>query len=152
MNSDAPQVHWFRRVIDSWATRSLAVGAVATVFDIAVGSLLLFQLGASTRVAAMVGVVVGATFTFFANRYFAFKEHNPKLTGPAVRFVAVTLVSTLVHGQFVVWLRETVGVPFVAAKMVADVAVFSIGQLLLLRYLVFPKTKVPEAGAETAGQ
>jgi hypothetical protein len=29
--------------------------------------------------------------------------------------------------------------PVVIAKLIADVAVFSVGQLLILRYLVFPR-------------
>ncbi len=132
-----PQAHWLRRLAGSWATRSVAVGAVAMVFDIAVGSLLLFRFGVSTQVSAMVGVVVGLVFTFFANRYFAFREPNPEVAGPAVRFIAVSLVSTVLHGLLVGWLRDSLGVPFVVAKMIADFLIFTVGQLLLLRFVVF---------------
>ena len=128
------------KVWESWATRSLAVGAVATVLDIGLGASLL-AFGASTRLAAMVGVALGALFTFFANRHFAFRDHDPKLASPALRFVAVTVLSMLVHGQFVVWLRDSFGVPYVVSKMMADLAVFTFGQLLVLRFIVFPKAK-----------
>src|SRR5437773_10217004 len=113
----------------SWATRSLAIGGIATVLDILVGTTCLSLLAVPTRFAAMCGVVVGATFTFFANRYFAFKEHNPKLTKPALKFVLATSASMLIHGQLVVLLRDHAGVPFVVAKMIADIGVFSVGQL-----------------------
>ena len=66
-----------------------------------------------------------------------------KLTKPALKFVLATSASMLIHGQLVVLLRDHAGVPFVVAKMIADIGVFSVGQLLLLRYLVFPKAKPP---------
>ncbi len=132
--------HWLRRVWESWATRSLAVGAVATVLDIALGGTLLL-LGVPTRGAAMTGVVLGAAFTFFANRYFAFKEHHPELASPAIRFLIATVLSSIAHGQLVVWMRDNAGIPFVVSKMAADLVVFTFGQMLLLRYVVFPKKK-----------
>ena len=35
--------------------------------------------------------------------------------------------------------------PVVLAKMIADLAVFGVGQLFLLRYVVFPVAREPEA-------
>jgi len=134
---------WVKKLYRSWATRSLAVGAVATVVDISIGLLCVNALVWSTRASAMVGVAIGATFTFFANRYFAFREHNPKLAKPAVKFVLATAVSMVAHGQLVVVMRDWWAVPFVPAKMVADVLVFSIGQMILLRFVVFPRAKKP---------
>lgn len=139
----ASLLHW---AWDHWATRSLAVGALATAIDICFGTSLLL-VGLPTRWAAMSGVVLGGAFTFLANRYFAFREHNPKLASPAVRFIVVTGLASIVHGQVVVWLRDVLGVPFVIAKMAADLAIFTFGQLLLFRYVVFPKQK--EEAAET---
>jgi putative flippase GtrA len=128
------------KVWQSWATKSLAAGALATVIDLSVGATLL-ALGTPTRFSAMVGTIFGSTFTFLANRYFAFREHRPQVASPAVRFVAVTFISSLVHGQLVVMLRDLWGVPFVPAKMIADVCVFTFAQLFVLRYIVFPKPK-----------
>ncbi len=130
-----------QRLWKSWATRSLAIGAGATVIDIGVGLLCVTGLGLATRIGAMLGVAVGATFCFFMNRYFAFREHNPQLASPAAKFIVATAASMVIHGQFVVMLRDHFGVPFVVSKMIADVGVFSLGQLLVLRYLVFPKAK-----------
>ena len=131
----------------SWATRSLAVGAAATALDIMVGLVCLHLLGLSTRIGAMTGVAIGGAFTFFANRHFAFKEHNPALAKPAFKFVVATGLGMVVHGQLVVLMRDHAGIPFVLAKMIADMGVFTFGQLLVLRYLVFPKGK-PSAGEE----
>jgi len=141
---------WVTKAWHSWATRSLTIGALATVLDITIGLFCLHWLGQSTRVGAMSGVAVGAAFTFFANRHFAFKEHNPKLAKPALKFLLATGVAMAVHGQFVVFMRDGVGIPFVLAKVVADLAVFSVGQLFVLRYLVFPRAKPTDEGAEPA--
>ena len=62
-----------KRVLKSWATLSLAAGAFATCFDIALGTTLL-HFGTPTRVAAMVGTSFGSTIAFFLNRYVAFRE------------------------------------------------------------------------------
>jgi len=127
------------RIWNSWATRSLAVGAVATVLDLAIGLTLRNLLHVETRIAAMSGVIIGSTFTYFANRYFAFRDENPALASSMLKFVLATVISSLVHGQFVVWLTDRLGVPFALSKVLADLAIFSVGQLLVLRYLVFPK-------------
>jgi putative flippase GtrA len=118
------------------------VGAVATVLDVVSGTLLL-ALGVPTRWCAMAGVVVGGTFAFFANRSFSFRQQGQPLGMPAVKYVLATGAAMLLHGQVVVWLRDSFGVPFVVSKVLADLAVFSLGQLVVLRYLVF--TAKPDA-------
>jgi putative flippase GtrA len=135
-----------------WAAKSLAIGAGATVIDVAIGTALVTWAGFGTRAAAMTGLAVGTTANFLAHRYIAFREKNAKLASPALRWAAMTVVQTLVHGQVVVMLRDWWGVPFVASKVVADVMVFSVAQLVMVRYLIFPKGKVvatPELSAPT---
>lgn len=136
-----PRPTWAQRLWSSWATRSLAIGAVATGLDIGLGATLLTVFDVSTRISAMTGVILGATFTFFANRHFAFQQQGAALVAPALKFLAITALSSLAHGQLVVLLRDRLGVPYVPAKVLADLAIFTFGQLLLLRYVVFGKTK-----------
>ncbi|MFN0060983.1 MAG: GtrA family protein [Myxococcaceae bacterium] len=127
----------------SWATRSLAVGALATLVDIGV---LLFcdrWLGLMTPISAAIGVMVGATLTFFLNRHFAFRDHHPELAPQAMKFVVATGGCMVIHATLVGLMRDRAGVPVVLAKLVADLLVFSVGQLLLFRYVVFPKKKTP---------
>lgn len=124
----------------SWATRSLAIGAVATVVDVSIGTLLVVYLGLGTRAGTMIALAIGTTLNFLAHRFIAFREHNPKLADPALKWATMTVVQTLVHGQLVVMLRDWWSVPFVAAKMISDVLVFTVAQLLLVRYVVFKKT------------
>jgi putative flippase GtrA len=125
----------------SWATRSLAVGGVATLLDIAIllGVIRLFQL--PNPVGAAIGVTVGSTFTFFANRHFAFRDRHPELAPQAVKFVLTTVPAMAVHAGLVGLLADRFGVPVVISKLVADVLVFAIGNLLILRYVVFPRQK-----------
>lgn len=120
-----------------WVTRSLAVGAVATAIDVMILLACVKLLDLPTPIGAMTGVAVGSTFTFFANRYFAFRDHRPELAPQALRFAVTTGCAMLVHASLVWWLRDWVGIDVVYAKLIADVLVFSVGQLLVLRYIVF---------------
>ena len=133
---------------NQWATRSLAVGAVSTVFDLGIGGTLLWA-GAPTRAAAMTGTLFGSVFSYFANRSFAFRDRDPSRS-TFLRYAAVTVVASTIHGQFVVWFSG-LGLPYVAAKMASDFIVYTVGQLLLLRYVVFPrKISGPPASPEGA--
>jgi putative flippase GtrA len=138
------------RLWKSWATRSLVAGGIATVVDILVGLGVLAVFDSfnehlpphrAVSIAAMVGVAVGTMVAFVVNRFFAFKEKNPKVAGPALKFLLATAVAMVIHGQLVAFLKVQYAVPFPIAKMGADLAVFSVGQLLVLRFLVFPKKK-----------
>ena len=125
----------------SWATRSLAVGAAATVLDVAVLLVCVKAFRLPNPIGAMVGVLFGSTLTFFANRHFAFRDHNPNLAPQAAKFVLTTLAAMLVHAQVVYLFADRLDIPVVLAKLCADVIVFTVGHLLLLRYFVFPKKK-----------
>ncbi|HET6982705.1 MAG TPA: hypothetical protein VFI53_11230, partial [Myxococcaceae bacterium] len=49
------------------------------------------------------------------------------------------------HALLVRTLHDRLGVPVVLAKLVSDVCVFTFGQLLLLRFFVFPARQKLEA-------
>ena len=129
----------WNRLKNFWAARSLVVGAAATVLDLGLG-LSLKAAGAPTRAALMSGAVLGATFSYFANKRFTFKDSHLATGNSALRYVLVTGAAILIHGQLGTWLTA-LGLPYLVAKFSADFLVFNLGQLLLLRYLVFPKTE-----------
>ena len=135
---------WFRALVQrlsrSWAARSLQVGALATLVDIAVLLTCVRVLRLPTPVGAAVGVAIGATLAFFLNRSFAFRAQGTPVTGQAVRFMISTLIAMSIHAPLVGVLADRLDVPVVVAKLFADVLVFSIGQLLALRFLVFRKS------------
>jgi putative flippase GtrA len=111
---------------------------LATLIDICVLLLLVKGFHFPNARSAMVGVAVGATFTFLANREWAFRHHGSTLRTQVAKFASATALGMGAHGAVVYVLADHLGVPVVLAKLAADVAVFSVGQLLLLRYVVFP--------------
>lgn len=128
-----------QKIYRSWATRSLAIGAVATFVDVTIGTILVSFLEMPTRFGAMCALAVGTTVNFLGHRYFAFRESNAKVADPAMRWLAMTVLQTIMHGQLMVMLRDWWGVPFVPSKFAADLVVFTGAQLLIVRYVVFPK-------------
>ncbi len=139
-----------RSLWHSWVTRSLAAGGVATALDILTLLACVKLARLPTPVGAGLGVMVGAVWAFWANRRFAFKDSQGALGPQALRYSVATGVAMLVHAALVGWLADHVGVPVVLAKLAADVAVFTVGQLLLLRYLVFPRSTRPAPPATPA--
>ncbi len=134
-----------RGSLRSWAVPSLMVGAVATLVDIGVLLAAMRWIHASSAEGAMLGVAVGSTVAFLGNRRFAFRSEATAWLPEALRFLAGTAAGMLVHAALVRTLADGMGVPVVLAKLVADVCVFTFGQLLLLRFFVFPARRKLEA-------
>lgn len=135
------QQHWLRRFVDSWATRSLAVGAMATVLDLLTVFVTFELLVWAKPSATSFGAVLGAIFTFFVNRHFAFRDHEPDFAPQMIKFLLTTAGTVAIHAGLVWVLSVQNGVNVYVAKLISDIAVFSVGQLFLLRYIVFPKAK-----------
>jgi len=136
--SNRPFFQTLGRVARGWVSRSLAVGAVATLVDIAVMLACIHFFAFPNPLAAAAGVAVGSTLAFFGNRVFAFPDANRELAPQAWRFVGTVSVGMALHASLVHVLADRFAVPVVLAKLVADLAVFGLGQLFLLRYVVFP--------------
>ena len=128
-----------KKVVASWATKSLAVGAVATAIDVAIGSFLVYVMQLPTASSAMLALAVGTTVNFLGQRRYAFKE--TKVATPAAKWALMTAGQSIVHGQLVHVFRDWWGVPYPFAKMGSDVLVFGLLQLVLLRLFVFPKER-----------
>ena len=131
----------------SWAAPSLMVGAVATLVDVGVLLAAIRWLHASSAEGAMLGVAVGSTVAFLGNRRFAFRSSARAWAPEALRFLAGTVAGMGVHAMLVRTLADRAGVPVVLAKLVSDVCVFTFGQLLLMRFFVFPARRTLEAVA-----
>ncbi len=138
-----PFTHALRRLARGWASRSLAVGAVATLVDVCVLLLCVKGLDFPNPLGAAVGVAVGSTVAFFGNRTFAFPDCEPEMGPQLARFIATISIGMALHASLVHVLADLFAVPVVLAKLIADLAVFGLGQLFLLRYLVFPAAKHP---------
>ncbi len=129
-----------------WATKSLVIGAVATGIDVGIGTFCAMVLHLPTRVCTAAGLCVGATLNFLAQRRYAFADGDTRLGHTFVRWALVTAAQILVHGQLVTMLRDSLHVPYVPAKMLGDLVVFTGLQLVLLRYVVFPRRKQSATG------
>ena len=129
-----------QKVMASWAARSLQVGALATVLDVCVLLVCKKVLNLPTPVGAAIGVAIGSTLAFFLNRAWAFRARGTPVTGQAVKYIISTLIAMSIHAPLVGILADWLDVPVVVAKLAADVLVFSIGQLLAMRFLIFRKT------------
>jgi putative flippase GtrA len=139
-------VSFVERVWKFWGSRTLMIGAVSTTLDLVTGGLVLW-LGGPTRAAAMAGTTVGSTFSYFANRHFAFKDHEEPVARSGIKYFIMQAVLGLAHGQVVVMLRDHAGIHYILSKMLADVLVVTGPQMLLMRYFIFPKKKQsPVAG------
>src|SRR5262249_32453232 len=128
------------RAVASWAARSLQVGALATLVDVCVLLVCKKALKLPTPVAAAIGVAIGSTIAFFLNRAWAFRAQGTPVTGQAVKFIISTLIAMSIHAPLVGILADWLDVPVVVAKLAADVLVFSVGQLLAMRFLIFRKS------------
>jgi putative flippase GtrA len=128
------------RVLKSWAARSLQVGALATAIDVCVLLICVRIFKLPNPAGAAAGVAVGSTVTFVLNRTFAFRDKHSPVGPQALRFILSTLVAMAIHAPLVYLLANKVGIDVVVAKLIADVLVFSVGQLLVLRFLVFHKS------------
>lgn len=139
------------KIWHSWATRSLGVGAVATALDVVILLIVVKSFGLPNPVGAAVGVTFGTIFTFFANKHFAFRDRRPELAPQALKYVATWLPAMAIHATLVGLLADRVHVPVVISKLIADVLVFAVGNLLILRYIVFPRDK-PQESSQPASQ
>jgi putative flippase GtrA len=144
--SPRPFAQAVARLAGGWASRSLAVGAVATAVDVGVLLVCVRWLGFANPLGAAAGVAVGSTVAFAGNRWFAFRDAEPEMGPQIVRFVATVSVGMVLHASLVHVLADMFAVPVVLAKLIADLAVFGLGQLFLLRYVVFPQAKEPRVG------
>jgi hypothetical protein len=83
---------------------------------------------------------VGASVGFTLNRGVAFRDAGPVI--PAIlRYVAAFGLLMALHAGAVGVLTGPWRIPLVLAKACADVSLLAGGQLLLLRYIVFPRNK-----------
>lgn len=117
------------------------IGAVGSAVDLAVLLLTVKALGFPAPLGAACGVTLGAVTNFVLNRRYSFKQSHLPVVGQAVRFAVGTAILVTVHAFVVSILANRLRAPLLVAKYSADVMVLLGGNLLLLRYFVFPAPK-----------
>lgn len=121
--------------------RSLCIGAVASTVDYSVLSLLGLVLGVPAAFASFAALSVGTTVNFALNRRYSFRDNQSGLAGAAARYAAAFGCLMVLHSASVGMLTDRLAVPLLLSKLVSDVTLLLGGQLLLLRYVVFPRNK-----------
>ncbi len=129
------------KALKSWISVSLIGSLVGTVFDLAVVITLVQAAHFNAAAAAPCGVLVGATANFFVNKIFSFKDSHGHTGIQLARFLGGTALAAGVHAGLVHILTNKLGVFYVFSKLIADVLVFTVGNLFLLRFVVFPKNR-----------
>ena len=129
------------KALRSWISVSLIGNLVGTIFDLSVVIALVQVAHFNPVAAAPCGVFVGATVNFFINKTFAFKDSHGHTGLQLARFLGGTAVAAAVHAGLVYILTNKLGVFYVISKLIADVLVFTVGNLFLLRFIVFPKNR-----------
>ncbi|HUB08916.1 MAG TPA: GtrA family protein [Myxococcales bacterium] len=122
-----------------WALRTLEAGAASTLVDVAVLISLVRLAHLDPVPAAASGVAAGATVNFILSRRYAFRDSRGKLSTELWRYVLGMAVAIAIHASLVYALADRLHVYYVAAKLIADVLVFGLGNLFLLRVIVFPR-------------
>src|SRR5262245_51008663 len=85
------------RLTRFWAVRSLAVGGVATVLDLAI-VVSGVELLALPRVPCVVaGVAVGGSVSFLLNKYFAFNDRGRPVGFQAFKYAALMVAEIGIH-------------------------------------------------------
>ncbi len=132
----------FERIKNSWIGRSLLVNSGASLVDWLTVLTVLRLFHAPTPVGTVCGLIVGSTFSFLANRRFAFHSHSA--AGPQlVRFALGMAALMALHAAVVGTLVDRMHVPLLYAKMGADLCIMATGQLLMFRLFVFAPPRAP---------
>jgi putative flippase GtrA len=141
------------KLLKSWISVSLIGGLVATAFDLGLVIALVQLAHFNPAAAAPLGVTLGATVNFFINKLFAFKDSDGHTGLQLLRFLGGTMLAAGVHAGLVHLLTNKLGLFYVFSKLIADVLVFSVGNLLLLRFFVFPKNRATQSpGTDGSGE
>jgi putative flippase GtrA len=132
----------------SWAARSLQVGALATVVDVCVLLVCKKVLKLPTPVGAGDRSGHRLDDRLLPQPQMGLPRARDPVAGQAVKFLISTLIAMSIHAPLVGILADWLDVPVVVAKLIADVLVFSVGQLLAMRFLIFRKStrKAPQEG------
>jgi putative flippase GtrA len=141
VNRDGSAARPARKLLDWWPVRSLAANAVAGVGDYATLLTCAKVLELPSALCAFLGLCVGLSVSFLLNRRFVFRDTATSLGGALLRYAAAVACLMSVHAASVGLLTDRVGLHIALAKALSDATLLTGGQLLLLRWFVFPRNK-----------
>ena len=101
----------------------------------------------SPVIGSTCGVILGACTNFVFNRWLAFRSIDPEVARQAMRFALGTALTLALHASAMWLLTGKFAINYLVAKLIADLLIFTGGNLLVNRYLVFSKQKKSEIKA-----
>ncbi len=104
--------------------RSGAVGALATLVDLAALAVLIELAGLPTRVASLPALALGIGVQFVGNKLFAFNDRSPRWLEQGGRFLAVEALAFVLNlALFDLAIRLT-PLPYLLARMLTTAVVY----------------------------
>jgi len=120
----------------SWL-RSQAAALTATGTDFLV-TIVLKELAGLWYVAAnATGALSGAVVSFLLLRNWAFKKHNQRWHGQAVRYAAASAMSLILNTSGVWLLTEAFGIQYIVSKTLVAILMGLTINYLLFKHFVF---------------
>ena len=126
-----------KQIGEHWMTRSFGAGVVSTVVDVGVLFAFVHGLGWKVVPSSMLGVIVGSLVSFALNKYFAFRDGGSPILPQLGKYAATLAIAMMVHASLMGLMVDHLHAPLLAAKLLADVLVFTCGSLWVMRFVVF---------------
>jgi len=122
----------------------MGAGVVSTFVDVLALLTGVRLLHLAAVPAAALGVAVGSVVSFVLNKYVAFRAGAAPMLPQILKYAGTVLVAMAVHATLIWAFVDQWHAPLLAAKLVADFFVFTVGGLWMMRFVVF-RLKAPPA-------
>lgn len=102
----------------------IGVGAAATLVQYGILVFSVEILGLKPYLGSSIGFAISAVLNYWLNYHFTFRSQNSHV-GAAMRFALVAVAGLLLNALAMVLLGRVPGLPYVAAQIIATVAVLA---------------------------
>jgi putative flippase GtrA len=113
-----------RRLEHGTTLRSAAVGATATLLDLAVLGSLVHLAGASARLASPVALLAGIAVQFVGNKLFAFRDRSRRWGPQAAVFLGVEAAAFALNALGFDLVLTTTHLPPLVVRVLVSAAVY----------------------------
>jgi len=114
------------------------VGATNTLIDFSI-LFLLFSYGLSPLLSNLISTSCALSFSFFANKKYTFRDHNPNQTRQIFIFLVITLIGLWIIQPVIIWsIQLLLGnnyLSLLVAKLTATIASLVWNYLMYRKYV-----------------
>lgn len=126
--------------------RAGLAGGCATTTDVTVLTTLVHH-GAPIALSAFAGAVCGAIVCFLMNKYVTFRDRSPVCVRQVGRFAMVATCTAVITALLMQLLAVRIGIPYLVAKAMCAVLVFSCWSYPAQKRVVFGRREGLEPAA-----